>query len=225
LNYELTYDEKGNQNSYIYYYRTCGKKEREYNVDSSGLYINYDTSGSITYSDKIPPTKRKDELKENKYDWNRGLYKKEITFTSVSDSTLNRLFKEECHCKANVTDTFHTIRNLKDKITLEGSFKNNQLYNGTCYRYQNDTVLVQKAIYEKGVYRYDVFIDDYPCQSSVTLDGYHKLYNSQKQIWKDGEFKKCQLWNGKHYLYDKNGLLMRIMIYKNGRYFADGQLD
>jgi antitoxin component YwqK of YwqJK toxin-antitoxin module len=132
-------------------------------------------------------------------------------------------YADECNCKANVTDTFHIIRNLNDMVTLEGEFKNNRLYNGTCYKYLHDTTLIQKAIYEKGEYRYDVYLSDYP--SCRGKDGYNKLYNSQKQLWKDGEFKKCQLWNGKQYLYDKNGLLHRIIIYKEGKYRGDGQLD
>lgn len=133
---------------------------------------------------------------------------------------------DECPCKANVTDTFHIIKNLKDKITLDGEFKNNQLYNGKCFQYKNDTTLFRIAIYEKGNYKCDEYILNYPyCKNTAIKDGYNKLYNSNKQLWKDGEFKNCQLYNGKQYLYDKNGLLLRILIYKNGKYFGDGQLD
>lgn len=56
-------------------------------------------------------------------------------------------------------------------------------------------------------------------------DGYQKLYDDQKRLVQDGEFKGGKLFNGKWYKYDKNGLILKVEIYKNGKYFADGQLD
>ncbi len=56
-------------------------------------------------------------------------------------------------------------------------------------------------------------------------DGYQKLYDDQKRLVQDGEFKGGKLINGKWYKYDKNGLILKVEIYKNGKYFADGQLD
>ena len=53
-------------------------------------------------------------------------------------------------------------------------------------------------------------------------DGYHKTYNENKDIYMDGEFKAGKLWNGKHYIYDENGLLERIEIYKDGKYVGNG---
>jgi antitoxin component YwqK of YwqJK toxin-antitoxin module len=56
-------------------------------------------------------------------------------------------------------------------------------------------------------------------------DGYNKLYNVNKQISEDGEFKGGKLQNGKKYIYDKNGLLDKIEIYKAGKYAGDAQID
>ncbi len=53
-------------------------------------------------------------------------------------------------------------------------------------------------------------------------DGYHKTYNKNKDILMDGDFNDGKLWTGKHYIYDENGLLKRIDIYKNGKYFGKG---
>lgn len=55
-------------------------------------------------------------------------------------------------------------------------------------------------------------------------DGYHKTYNKNKDILMDGEFKSGNLWNGKHYIYDENGLLERIEVYKDGKYLGNGVL-
>lgn len=61
--------------------------------------------------------------------------------------------------------------------------------------------------------------------ASKVPDGYNKLYNSNKQISEDGEFKGGKLLNGKKYIYDKNGLLDKIEIYKAGKYAGDAQID
>lgn len=53
-------------------------------------------------------------------------------------------------------------------------------------------------------------------------DGYAKRFNENNDILMDGEFKKGKLWNGKWYKYDKNGLLIKIEVYKNGKYVGDG---
>ena len=55
-------------------------------------------------------------------------------------------------------------------------------------------------------------------------DGYNKLYTKDKNLLVEGYFKNGCLWNGKHYVYDKDGLLMNLEIWKEGNYVADGQL-
>jgi len=53
-------------------------------------------------------------------------------------------------------------------------------------------------------------------------DGYNKIYNNNSEIWMDGEFKGGKLWNGKLYNYDSDGILLKIEIWKNGKYHSDG---
>ena len=48
-------------------------------------------------------------------------------------------------------------------------------------------------------------------------DGVQKIYNDNLDILQDGEFKGCYLLNGKQYIYDEDGLLVRIEVYKNGK--------
>ena len=40
----------------------------------------------------------------------------------------------------------------------------------------------------------------------------------------DGEFQDGKLWSGKHYIYDENGLLERIDVYKEGKFEGNGVL-
>ena len=55
-------------------------------------------------------------------------------------------------------------------------------------------------------------------------NGYNKVFNSDDEIEFDGVFKNGQLWDGKVYIYDKDGILLWVRIYKNGIYHSDGQL-
>jgi|ERR1051326_849915 antitoxin component YwqK of YwqJK toxin-antitoxin module len=56
-------------------------------------------------------------------------------------------------------------------------------------------------------------------------NGYAKLYNVQKQVSKEGIFKDYKLMDGKEYTYDKNGILTRITVYKNGKYVGDAPVE
>lgn len=55
--------------------------------------------------------------------------------------------------------------------------------------------------------------------------GYAKLFDANKQVSKDGVFKNYKLMDGKHYQYDKNGIIQKVAIYKDGRYVGDGVLE
>ena len=55
-------------------------------------------------------------------------------------------------------------------------------------------------------------------------NGYNKCYTPNDEIWQDGNFKNGQLWEGKVYEYDKDGILIKVKIYKAGFYHSDGQL-
>jgi len=55
--------------------------------------------------------------------------------------------------------------------------------------------------------------------------GYNKLYNQSEEIWMDGTFKNCKLWDGELYKYDKDGILLKFEVWKNGAYHSDGQLS
>jgi antitoxin component YwqK of YwqJK toxin-antitoxin module len=55
-------------------------------------------------------------------------------------------------------------------------------------------------------------------------EGYNKVYNSDEELWMDGKFKVGKFWDGKIYKYDSDGILLKIEIWKNGKYHSDGQL-
>lgn len=55
-------------------------------------------------------------------------------------------------------------------------------------------------------------------------NGYNVLYDLSNQITQVGQFKNGRLWDGKWYRYSPEGLLVRIEIYKSGRYIGTGIL-
>jgi antitoxin component YwqK of YwqJK toxin-antitoxin module len=55
-------------------------------------------------------------------------------------------------------------------------------------------------------------------------NGYNKIYNANDEIWQDGNFKNGVLWDGKVYEYDRDGILLKVKVFKNGLYHSDGQL-
>ena len=48
-------------------------------------------------------------------------------------------------------------------------------------------------------------------------NGKHVFYNKHKKVEKDGFFTDGILTDGKHYIYNKNGVLIRTLIYKEGK--------
>lgn len=67
--------------------------------------------------------------------------------------------------------------------------------------------------------------EEKPNQGSFDGNGYKQLFNANKQIAKDGIFKRYRLMDGKQYVYDENGLLQQIMIFKEGKYIGDGVIE
>lgn len=55
-------------------------------------------------------------------------------------------------------------------------------------------------------------------------NGYNKVFKSDGNIWMDGEFRNSKLWNGKLYIFDADGILIKIEIWKNGAYHSDAEL-
>ena len=64
-----------------------------------------------------------------------------------------------------------------------------------------------------------------PNIGSINPDGYNKLYTRSLLLKWDGYYKHGKPWSGKKYIYDQNGLLSRIEIYKNGLYIGNGVIE
>lgn len=64
-----------------------------------------------------------------------------------------------------------------------------------------------------------------PAKGPMVLNGQYTLYNRNKQITKDGVFKDNRFMEGKAYIYDDNGILQRVAVYKDGMYVGDTQVE
>jgi antitoxin component YwqK of YwqJK toxin-antitoxin module len=60
---------------------------------------------------------------------------------------------------------------------------------------------------------------------SEARDGFNMIYNKNKDIYMDGIFKNSKLKNGKLYIYDSDGLLESIQIYKDFKYVGDAAIE
>lgn len=68
-------------------------------------------------------------------------------------------------------------------------------------------------------------VQDPKGKGPTIINGPFILYNKNRQKTKDGVFKDNRLMEGKNYIYDENGILKRIEVYKNGAYVGDAQID
>ncbi|ASS48241.1 MAG: hypothetical protein A3D31_19005 [Candidatus Fluviicola riflensis] len=55
-------------------------------------------------------------------------------------------------------------------------------------------------------------------------NGLNKVYTESAEIWMDGHFMNGQLNTGKVFVYDHDGVLLKVRLYKNGIYESDGVL-
>ncbi len=55
-------------------------------------------------------------------------------------------------------------------------------------------------------------------------NGFNKLYTESDEIWIDGLFRNGQLKDGKVFVYDRDGVLLKVRIFKDGMYVSDGGL-
>ncbi len=66
-----------------------------------------------------------------------------------------------------------------------------------------------------------VSAEERPNAVTFRENGYNTLYDRQLRLSQVGFFKNGRLFDGKRYRYDKDGRLVRIEVYQDGRYAGD----
>lgn len=112
------------------------------------------------------------------------------------------------------------------KLKAEKTYNNGNVDVASIKTYENKDKVVKKESIKAPVAP-TVEKDEKPLDAKgpMVLNGKHTLYNKNKQVSKDGIFKDNRLMDGKAYVYDENGILQRISVYKNGSYAGDTEIE
>ncbi|MFT6244924.1 MAG: antitoxin component YwqK of YwqJK toxin-antitoxin module [Crocinitomicaceae bacterium] len=106
------------------------------------------------------------------------------------------------------------VLKISDSLTSHKSIDSRRPYNAHIYEsviMSSDSLLSHvHSVFSKGRH--------------PEVNGYNRLYNVNDEIYIDGEFSNGTFINGKVYIYDSDGILLNVSIFKKGKYFADGQL-
>ena len=114
----------------------------------------------------------------------------------------------------------------KGKLVEEKKMTDGKLIEGSIKRYDNP-VSKEEAVIEipEGAKTSEVTKDKTNVAHRFNGNGQNVLYNGNQQVTQVGEFKNGRLWDGKWNRYNSEGLLIRIEIYKSGRYVGDGVIE
>ncbi len=119
----------------------------------------------------------------------------------------------------------------KGELSEEKSFDNGQFIAGTTKSHQElpEKFIPPPAEIEKNS---DVIPSPPKSEESETnsahhfqQNGHNILYDKNNSISQTGFFKEGKLWNGKWFKYNVNGILLRVDIYRNGKFIGHGVLE
>lgn len=112
---------------------------------------------------------------------------------------------------------------LKDGILESGSIKKHQ---HTRFKSQPEPEAVKPPTVEERKKEGEVQEKEATnSASNFRPNGYNTMYNKARQVTQIGEFKNGRLWNGRWNRYNSDGILIRIEIYKNGKYIGTGVIS
>jgi antitoxin component YwqK of YwqJK toxin-antitoxin module len=122
----------------------------------------------------------------------------------------------------------HTYNDCEE-IGFDGIMRDGKPWRGTRYIYNENCELEYSEIWNEGQAERRVSPPSTAMGiphdgRKVNSNGYNKLYNKNSELVLEGDFKKNLLYNGKYYKYDSDGILLKLEIWKNGKYHSDGQL-
>lgn len=142
---------------------------------------------------------------------------------------------------------FHQKIYKDSLLQSEGVFKNGKLITGVenVYGYNSSFKLILKKVieYKNGVIVSVCSIHGSPLKKykayfsktgnvsklveiqngdkEVSFSGYQSVYNAENILVYTGNWVNGKMQDGKEYVYDANGYLVQIKLYKNGKYTSD----
>jgi antitoxin component YwqK of YwqJK toxin-antitoxin module len=190
-----------------------------------GKYILYYANGNVEEASTWERTKNTGSFK--RYHEN-GKLAQDFTFTEGGKRSGKQVYYHS-NGKLRLEGTWNKgLATGEQKAYYENGdlmsvkkFSVDGLLDPTSFESYASKVQVEKPVEGKEV-NVTVAEEEKANQGGFDGNGYKKLFNQNKQIAKDGEFQNYRLISGKNYLYDENGILATIMIFKDGRYVGNG---
>lgn len=121
------------------------------------------------------------------------------------------------------------------KMEKDNIYKDNKIFSGYYIKCDKNNKVVNVQLFEKGKFNSyvemkavdSVLNEQIKMKNLKSVDHCHPDFNKitlDKPLIHDGYFKNGQ-FTGKKYIYDENGLISKIEIWKNGKYVGDAQVD
>jgi len=110
---------------------------------------------------------------------------------------------------------------LKSEVEVSNGKADHTTYKE--YKTEKDEVAIRTSKVEKKEAKIEVTVK--PNLGTVNPEGYNKLYTRSLLLKWDGYYHFGRPWNGKKYIYNQNGILQKIEIYKNGLYIGNGVIE
>lgn len=193
------------------------------NNKASGKYIKYFRNGNVKEEGEYRMGR---QVGTQKQFFEDGKVKREQSYNSVG-RPVGKVVEYHPNGKVALEATIDPKTMKRSKATWyneDGSMKKSITYgpDGRPAEVKEGVVKEVKAVGNGNVAAKPVGTetkDGKPFQA----DGYNMLYKND-ELYQVGKFKGGRLWEGKFYKYDADGLLLKIEIYKGGKYHSDGQM-
>lgn len=191
--------------SYTRYYKNGNVKEHgsfSYNT-FKGVLVKYHSNGKVAYKGSYNSSGKESGLIQ--YFYSNGQVELEYSMKDGKPTgILTRYFSDG---------------SIKEVTTFSA---NGQIQKVEKYEPKKNAVQVTPVI-EKIIYPPKV-VNPRTKGARFLPEGRNRLYNENDLIWIDGLFKGGQLWDGKVFEYNEDGIATKVRVFKKGRYHSDGQL-
>lgn len=189
---------------YIRYHKNAKKIEEANFIQDKykGVYNRYYNNGKLAYSGNY--NNKGEESGLIKYYFKNG--KIQMEYMAKNGKPFGKI------------KNYYKNGSLKSEIILDGAGKKKSAIN------YEPSIEKPVQVIEKKPERAPVVKNPNTHGVSFEFFGYNKVYNSNDEIWMDGIFKNGKLWDGKLYIYDEDGIIQKVKVFKKGVYHSDGQL-
>ena len=131
---------------------------------------------------------------------------------------------------AKLEDTTNTGRgDHNGSVVEEKTFENGVVKQGSIRRSKGMTPTAaptSKDPYDKNIGKESKLTEDKTNKAQAFKpNGFNVLYDKNGNVTQSGEFQQGRLYDGKWYRYNSDGILVRIEIYKGGRYIGTGVIS